>query len=105
MAFDPVSYSTEELVPLIRALISLAEQEGEMGQSRFFTSILGGLENATEGEDLADPFMQLTMSAFSGFAFSPAVGMLLVQVGHSVRGLSIKQSKQPEKKKNSDKGE
>ena len=80
MEFDPVSYSTEELVPLIRALVLLAEQEGEMGQSRFFNSILGGLENATEGEDLADPFMQLTMSAFSGFAFSPAVGMLLDQL-------------------------
>jgi hypothetical protein len=88
LAFDPVSYSTEELVPLIRALISLAEQEGEMGQSRFFTSILGGLENATEGEDLADPFMQLTMSAFSGFAFSPAVGMLLDQLLAKAQRLS-----------------
>lgn len=95
MTFDPVSYSKEELVPLLRALISLAEQEEETGQSRFFASILGGVENAKEGEDLADPFMQLSMSAFSGFAFSPSVSMLLDQLLAKAQRLSESLSLDP----------
>ena len=90
-----MSYAKEELVPLLRALISLAEQEEETGQSRFFASILGGVEHAKEGEDLADPFMQLSMSAFSGFAFSPSVGMLLDQLLAKAQRLSESLSLDP----------
>lgn len=80
MEFDPVGYANEELAPLLRALCVLVQQEQHADQRGFFASVLAGVENASEGEDLADPFMQLSMSAFMGFEFSAAAAMLLDQI-------------------------
>ena len=88
MAFDPASYANEEFAPLLQALVVLAEQEERLDQGRFFASILRGIKNAKDGEDLADPFMKLSMSAFSGFEFSPSVAILLDQTLAKARRLS-----------------
>lgn len=80
MEFDPIEYANEELAPLLRALCVLVRQEDHADQGGFFASVLAGVENADEGGDLADPFMQLSMSAFMGFEFSPAAAMLLDQI-------------------------
>lgn len=77
MAFDPVLYANEELVPLLQVLCQLADEEEAADQRRFFASVLSGLECASEAEDLADPFMQLSMAAFLGFELSPATALLL----------------------------
>ncbi|MEZ4289438.1 MAG: hypothetical protein R3E53_02450 [Myxococcota bacterium] len=39
--------------------------------------MLAGIESAREPDDLADPFLQLSMSAFQGFRFGPATDLLL----------------------------
>lgn len=80
MPFDPVAYAREELAPLLRALTALAESSAQAEQQRFFASILAGIEHAREGEDLADPFMQLSMSAFMGFRYDSAAALLLDQL-------------------------
>lgn len=95
MAFDPVDYANEELAPLLKALIVLAEEEERSDQVRFFSAALAGVENAKDGADLADPFMQLSMSAFSGFEFSPSVSMLLDQALAKAQRLSESLSLDP----------
>jgi hypothetical protein len=77
MSFDPVAYARDDLVPLLRALCSLAESDAKADQQRFFAAILAGIERARDGVDLAEPFMELSMSAFMGFRFDGATAMLL----------------------------
>jgi hypothetical protein len=88
MAFDPLTYAHDELVPLLRALCTLAETEQAPDQQHFFASVLAGIECASEAEDLADPFMQLSMSAFMGFGFSAATALLLDQLLEKAQLLS-----------------
>lgn len=78
--FDPIVYSSEELVPLLQAICRLTTEDGDTDQERFFSGILSGLERAQDATDLADPFMELSMSAFVGFRFSPSVAFLLDQL-------------------------
>lgn len=78
--FDAVRYANEELAPLLHALVELTGEGEHTDQQSFFASILSGVENAREAEDLADPFMQLSMSAFMGFSFSAPTAMLLDQL-------------------------
>jgi hypothetical protein len=80
MSFDPVAYAQAEIAPLLRALCALAETSEQIEQQRFFASILKGVERARDGEDLADPFMQLSMSAFMGFLYDSATALLLDQL-------------------------
>ena len=75
--FDAVKYAHEELVPLLDALCQLTAVETAEDQERFFSAILRGVEAAREATDLAEPFMELSMSAFVGFHFSPPVAMIL----------------------------
>lgn len=77
MSFDPVAYARKELVPLLRALCALAESSERPDQQRFFAAILAGIERARDGVDLAEPFMELSMSAFMGFRFDASTAMLL----------------------------
>jgi hypothetical protein len=77
VTFDPVAYAREELVPLLRALCSLAESGTKPDEQRFFAVILAGIEHARDGVDLAEPFMALSTSAFMGFRFDGATAMLL----------------------------
>jgi hypothetical protein len=69
-----------ELVPTLQALSELANEEGMRDQATFFRRIESALENAREEEDLADPFIELSTSAFRGFSFSPAGALLLDRV-------------------------
>jgi len=88
MPFDPVAYAHEELVPLLRGLCELAESDGASDQERFFASALAGIEAASVAEDLADPFMQLSMSAFMGFVYSAPTALLLDRVLEKAQLLS-----------------
>ena len=88
MSFDPVSYAKSELAPMLEALVLLVEQDALDAEHRFFSSVLRGIEQASEAEDLVDPFMQLSMSAFSGFQLDPPVAMLLDQVLAKAQRLS-----------------
>lgn len=94
--FDAVHYAQEELAALLRSIVELLEQDGNVDQERFFASILSGVENAREAEDLADPFMQLSMSAFMGFAFSAPVAMLLDRLLANAQNLTESLSLDPE---------
>ena len=80
MSFDPLAYSREQLVPLLRVLEESASAEGKADQATFFGRIAEGMGNARDAVDLAEPFMELSMSAFMGFDFSAPVAMLLDQV-------------------------
>ncbi len=75
--FDPVTYAHRELAPLLRSLCDLARSEGEADQHAFFTRVLSGIETASDGADLAAPFMELSTTAFLGFRLSlPAMRLV-----------------------------
>ncbi|HKK52233.1 MAG TPA: hypothetical protein VKA74_11630 [Myxococcota bacterium] len=80
MEFDAVAYAHETLAPLLNALCELADSEQQLDQRRFFAGVLSGIECASEAEDLADPFLQLSMSAFMGFSFTAPTALLLDQL-------------------------
>jgi hypothetical protein len=69
-----------ELVPLLEELVRMAARGGEVAQSEFFSRILGGVRNARVVEDLAGPFMELSQSAFLGFAYSGEVTLQIDRV-------------------------
>ena len=76
-SFDPVAYAQSDLAPLLLAICRLVEEEQEPEQLRYFSSLLRSIEGVSNPIDLADPMMELSMSAFLGFRFSPSVAMLL----------------------------
>ena len=80
MSFEPLEYAHAEILPLLQALVFAVEEEQRPDQVRFFTAILHGVENARDATDLAEPFMELSMSAFVGFDYSPPTAMLLDRV-------------------------
>lgn len=80
MSFDPIEYAREQLVPFLVAIRQSVEEEGKPDQADFFGRILTRMEAAREPVDLAEPFMELSMSAFMGFRFSAPVEMLLDQL-------------------------
>ena len=93
--FDPVRYAKEELSPLLYSLCELAESEGAEDQLRFFRSILDGIDRAVHSDHLADPFMQLSMSAFMGFSYSPHATFLLDLALEKAQNLSESLSNDP----------
>ena len=81
MIFDAVEYAQQELVPILRAiLLLLVDESDQSDQLAFFQGILTGLERASDSDDLADPLMALSLSAFSGFNMSLGVTSLLDQL-------------------------
>ena len=70
----------EDLLPLVVRICDLVGEEGAADQEAFFGRIRTGLEHIREVDDLAGPFMELSTSAFHGFAFSPEVTFLLDRV-------------------------
>ena len=80
MPFDPLEYTEEQLLPLLALLCEQVEAEGKADQAAFFRRIHAGMSSAREAVDLAEPFMELSASAFVGFEFSPSVAVLLDQV-------------------------
>ena len=77
MEFDPVGHARSKLVPYLNAILTLLEGGDERDQEVFFSSIRRSIEAARDPADLADPFIQLSMSAFLGFRFDSAVAMIL----------------------------
>lgn len=75
--FDAVASAQEEILPNLRALCETAEADGEPEVSAFFQRIAKQIEAAQEEADLADPFMELSTSAFRGFSMSFGVTLLL----------------------------
>jgi hypothetical protein len=80
MEFDPVEHARTKLVPYLNAILTLLEGADEPDQEVFFSSIRRSIEASREPADLADPFIQLSMSAFLGFRFDSAVAMVLDQL-------------------------
>lgn len=80
MEFDPVGHARTKLVPFLNAILALLEGEDQPDQQVFFSSIRDSIEAAREPADLADPFIQLSMSAFLGFRFDSSVAMILDQL-------------------------
>ncbi|MFO0690120.1 MAG: hypothetical protein U0900_15590 [Myxococcota bacterium] len=80
MAFDPVDYAQRRLVPFLNAILELLAETDEPEQEAFFLSIRRAIEAARHPDDLADPFIQLSMSAFLGFQFPSPVAMVLDQL-------------------------
>ena len=88
MSFEPLSFADEQIAPLLRILVEIVEAEGQTDQARFFERILRGIERARDATDLAEPFMELSMSAFVGFEFSVSSAALLDTVLLSASQLS-----------------
>ena len=80
MPFEPLDYAQEQIVPLLDTLREAALSEGKSDQAAFFGRIHTGMANARHAVDLAEPFMELSASAFMGFDFSPPIAMLLDQL-------------------------
>ncbi len=66
-----------DLLPLIDELCRLTDAFGDADQHAFFSGIREGLKRVEEPDDMAGPFMELSTSAFRGFAFAPEVALLL----------------------------
>lgn len=77
MSFDPIEYARDQLIPLLRVIRQNVEEDGKVDQANFFGRILTRMEAAQAPVDLAEPFMELSMSAFMGFQFSAPVELLL----------------------------
>ena len=84
----PVGLARRDLLPLVEQLCALTREEGSADQEAFFGLVRAGLEGARDPDDLAGPFMELSTSAFRGFRFSPAVGLLLDRVLAAAQTLS-----------------
>lgn len=79
----------EELLPILEQLCSLVRAEGKPEQAVFFERIRDGLIRAEDDIDLAGPFMELSTSAFHGFAYGPAALMLLDRALTLAQSLSM----------------
>ncbi|MDJ0866360.1 MAG: hypothetical protein QNK03_09655 [Myxococcota bacterium] len=77
---DAAEAARAQLLPLLDDLHALAREEGSRDQELFFARIYAGVRDARDPEDLAGPFLELSTSAFRGFAFSPTVTLLLDRV-------------------------
>ena len=80
MSFEPLEVAREQISPLLRMLVEMVEAEGKPDQVAFFGRIAEGIDVARDGTDLAEPFMELSMSAFVGFDYSPATSAVLDSV-------------------------
>lgn len=80
MSFDPINHAKQEIVPLLNDVVSVAAHEQHPEQEAFFRAIRDGIERSVAAEDLADPMMQLSMSAFVGFEYSNVMAILIDQV-------------------------
>lgn len=78
--FDAVVCARQELLPSLRALCESAEADGDLEILTFFERIVKMIEAAQDQADLADPFMELSTSAFRGFAMSFGVTLLLDEI-------------------------
>lgn len=69
---DALEQARSQLIPLLVALDAELEQDGDAEMRAFFARILRMLQHASDLEDLAGPFMELSTCAFRGF--SPGLG-------------------------------
>jgi hypothetical protein len=77
LEFDPLDHARTRLLPLLQGVVALLEEEDQPEPRAFFAGILRGIEGARDATDLAEAFMQLSMSAFLGFRLSAPVSLLL----------------------------
>lgn len=77
MEFDPLDHARTRVLPLLEAVVALLEEEGEPEPRAFFAGIARAVGGARDATDLAEAFMQLSMSAFLGFRLSAPVSLLL----------------------------
>jgi hypothetical protein len=66
-AFDAVEQARSELAPLLAALDAQLASDGDGAMRRFFARVGEMLRLASDVEDLAGPFMELSTCAFLGF--------------------------------------
>jgi hypothetical protein len=64
---DALEQARSQLIPLLVALDAELEQDGDAELRAFFDRILRMLQRASDLEDLAGPFMELSTCAFRGF--------------------------------------
>ena len=69
---DFVTYASNQLEPLISAVIAELEAADNADPMAFFTQILISLRSMTDEEGLMQLFFRLSTTAFQGFVFSPA---------------------------------
>lgn len=93
--FDAVRYAKEEISPLLFSLCELLTAEGAVDQQSFFQAILNGIDRADHPDQLADPFIQLSMSAFMDFIYSHDATVVLDLVLERAQGLSESLSNDP----------
>ena len=89
---DPILWIQRELIPLLEELVNLCNDEGECQQSVFFDTIRESLTEASNEDDLAEPFMQLSITAIVGFDYSPAAVALLDKILNLARNLALRLS-------------
>ena len=88
---SPVSttdVAREELMPLLEQLLELVRAENEVDQAAFFGRIREGIAHTDEPDDLMGPFMELSMSAFKGFFYSPVATLLIDRILERAQTLS-----------------
>lgn len=79
----------DELLPLLDELCRLTGEAGERDQLAFFDRIRSALQTVSEPDDMAGPFMELSTSAFRGFAFGFEVSLVLDRALEVAQSLSM----------------
>jgi len=74
---DALEQARDELIPLLVALDAELEQHGDAEMRAFFARIARMLRHASDVEDLAGPFLELSTCAFRGFRPGLAAGRLI----------------------------
>ena len=84
---DAAETARQLLLPDLERLCALV-RETDPEQASFSERIRTGVERAREPDDLAEPFLELSTSAYRGFAFSAPVELLLDRVLEAAQTLA-----------------
>ena len=69
-AFDALQWAHRDIVPRLQMLCDAVRDAGEKDQLVFFDEIRVQIEKADSVEQLLEPFMALSTSAFRGFSMN-----------------------------------
>lgn len=78
--WDPLATVREEIVPRVETLVRMAEVLEATDRVKFFREIVTLLGRAGHTDELMEPFILLSTSAFRGFSMSPPEAFVLDEI-------------------------
>lgn len=78
--WNPLDTVREEIVPRVETLVRMAETLEATDRVEFFREVVKLLGKAGHTDELMEPFMLLSTSAFRGFSMSPPEAFVLDEI-------------------------